>query len=184
MRVFWHLTARQMAFSQPHSVQLFTCLSSDGCAASFSGYWRKGEDLNLHTVFLRLLVDQQSTALPFRLTPPNMFPLRFMGLEPSPIGGRIKHISYLLLIITSVSAKIRSSISIILPPWLFYLGGRLLFNEVVGSYPRTLFITPDCTPKPADFFIQRYIKPLQFGPKVPGTLLDAAVRIELTQLGL
>lgn len=28
----------------------------------------------------------------YSATPPNMFPLRFMGLEPSPIGGRIKHI--------------------------------------------------------------------------------------------
>ena len=59
-------------------------------------------------------------------------------------------------------------------------GANLIFNEVVSLHPRALFATPDCISKPADFFAQRYTKPLQLGLKALGALLGCKMGLEPT----
>lgn len=59
-------------------------------------------------------------------------------------------------------------------------GANLIFNEVVSLHPRALFATPDCISKPADFFAQRYTKPLQLGLKALGAFMGCKMGLEPT----
>ena len=59
-------------------------------------------------------------------------------------------------------------------------GANLIFNEVVSLHPRALFATPDCISKPADFFVQRYTKPLQLGLKALGAFMGCKMGVEPT----